>query len=161
MILTPLFIIFFLLVFVLVWLFTNTIDKRKWVSLLISLVLTPIVYFYVFYPVINIFCSYHHQKHFETEAWKEKPALRYEMSQEILDENLFLSKNKKEIEALLGKSEWFSWDDSIKAESSDKWNYNLGFKPGAFNKMQECIELRFKNNAVESIKQYQLEKTFE
>ncbi|TGV01651.1 hypothetical protein [Flavivirga rizhaonensis] len=161
MILTPLFITFLVLVFVLVWLFANTIDKRKWVSLLISLLLTPVVYFYVFYPLLNIFSSYHHQKYFNTEAWKDKPELRYEMSQEILDKSLFLGKSKKEVETLLGKSEWYGWNDSLKRESTNKWNYNLGFKPGAFNNMQECIELDFINNTVVGIRQYQLEKTFE
>ncbi|MDD7887794.1 hypothetical protein [Flavivirga sp. 57AJ16] len=161
MILTPLFVVFLVLVFALVWLFAMTIDKRKWVRLLISLVLTPLAYFYVFYPLLNIFSSYHHQKHFNVEAWKDKPALRYEMSQEILDKKLFLSKNKKDIETLLGKSEWFGWNDSLKTTSSNKWNYNLGFKPGAFNNRQECIEIIFNNNIVESVKQYQLKKTFE
>ncbi|WP_303315634.1 hypothetical protein Q4Q34_14610 [Flavivirga abyssicola] len=161
MILTPLFIIFLILVFVLVWLFANTIDKRKWVSLLISLLLTPVVYFYVFYPLLNIFSSYHHQKYFNTEAWKDKPELRYEMSQEILDKSLFLHKSKKEVETLLGKSEWYGWNDSLKRESANKWNYNLGFKPGAFNNKQECMELDFKNDTVVGIRQYQLKKTFE
>ncbi len=161
MIITPLFVVFLVLVFALVWLFASTIDKRKWVSLLISLAFTPVVYFYIFYPILNIFSSYHHQKHFNVEDWKDKPALRYEMSKEILDKNLFLSKSKKEVETVLGKSEWYGWDDNIKANSSEKWNYNLGFKPGAFNNKQECIELIFNNNTVESVKQYQLEKTFE
>ncbi|MGZ0016610.1 hypothetical protein [Yeosuana sp. AK3] len=161
MIITPVFIILISIVFILVWLFANTIDKRKWVSLLISIVLTPIVYFYVFYPFINIFVSYHHEKHFDTEAWTSKPALRYEMSNEIVSDSLFIGKNKEEIKTLLGKSEWFGWDDSIKANSPEKWNYNLGFKPGAFNMMQECIELEFKDNKVIQVKQYQLEKTFE
>lgn len=161
MILTPLFIVFLVLVFVLVWLFTNTIDKCKWLSFLISLVLTPIVYFYIFYPLLNIFSSYHHQKHFDTEAWKDYPALRYEMSQEIIDDSLFIGKNKKAVESLLGSSEWYGWDDALKANSPDKWNYNLGFKPGALNMSQECVELVFKNNTVVSVKQYQLEKTFE
>jgi len=58
-----------------------------------------------------------------------------------------------------GKAEWYGWDDAIKANSKDKWNYNLGFKPGAFNNMQECLEFIFNNNTVESVKQYQLEKT--
>ena len=38
---------------------------------------------------------------------------------------------------------------------------SAGFKPGAFNDMQECLELQFINNTVESIKPYQLEKEFE
>jgi hypothetical protein len=161
MIITPVFIILFVIVFILVWIFSNTIDKRKWITFLTSIVLTPIVYFYVFYPFINIFSSYHHQKHFDAEAWKAKPALRYEMSDEMIRDSLFFGKNKNEVKSMLGTSEWYGWDDSIKANSPEKWNYNLGFKPGAFNMMQECIELEFKNNTVTHVYQYQLEKTFE
>lgn len=161
MIVTPLFVVFIILVFVLTWLFANTIDKRKWVSLLISIIATPIVYFFVFYPFINIFFSYHHQKHFDSEAWKEKPALRYEMSTEVVNQNLFVGKTKAEVKQVLGSSEWYGWDDSLKANSPDKWNYNLGFKPGAFNMTQECLELVFKDNRVEHISQYQMEKNFD
>ncbi|MFV0564826.1 MAG: hypothetical protein ACK5NB_03230 [Flavobacteriaceae bacterium] len=161
MIYTPTFIILLIAVFILVWLFANTIDKRKWLSLLISLALTPIVYFYVLYPLINIFSSYHHQKYFEEDAWKTKPALRYEMSSEIINSQQFINNTKNEVETALGKPEWFGWDDSIKANSNDKWNYNLGFKPGAFNMNQECLELIFNNNKVTEIRQYQLEKKFE
>ncbi|MGK0253476.1 MAG: type IV secretory pathway VirB6-like protein [Mariniflexile sp.] len=161
MIFTPLFVIFLIVVFVLVWLFANTIDKRKWLSFLISLALTPIVYFYMFYPLINIFSSYHHQKHFDAAAWEDKPAYRYEMSDEITSEKLFIGTTKKEVQSILGTSEWYSWDDSIKANTPEKWNYNLGYKPGAFNLTQECLELEFKNNKVASIKQYQLETEFE
>ena len=161
MIYTPVFIVLLIIVFVLVWLFTNTIDKRKWLSFLISLVLTPIVYYYVLYPLINIFSSYHHQKHFDNETWVSKPALRYEMSDEIVNKHLFIGKTKTEIETLLGKPEWFGWDDTLKANSKNKWNYNLGFKPGALNMNQECLEFVFENNKVINATQYQLEKKFE
>ena len=161
MILTPFLVISLIIVFILVWAFTNTIDKRKWLSFLISIVLTPIVYFYVFYPLINIFSNYHHEKHFDAVAWIEKPSLRYEMSNEITQLQMFKGKTKTEIKAILGSSEWYGWDDSIKANSPNKWNYNLGYKPGAFNLTQECLELDFKDNKVESIKQYQLETKFE
>jgi hypothetical protein len=160
MIITPLFVIFLIVVFILVWLFANTIDKRKWVSLLISLVLTPLVYFFVFYPILNIFSSYHHEKYFDAEAWKQKPAFRYEMANHVKRE-ILTNKTKEDVESLLGKPEWFGWNDSIKANSPELWNYNLGFKPGALNDMQECVEIEFKNNVVTTIKQYQLEKTFE
>lgn len=161
MIITPTFIVLILIVFVLVWLFLNTIDKRKWLTFIIGLIVTPVIYFFVFYPMLNIFSSYHHEKYFNAEAWKENPELRFEMVTNMISDSLFLGKQKQEITESLGKAEWYGWDDSLKANSQDKWNYNLGFKPGAFNTMQECIELNFKNNSVQSIRTYQLEKTFE
>lgn len=161
MIITTTFVILLAIVFVIVWLFINTIDKRKWLTILISLILAPLVYFYLFYPMLNIFSSYHHEKHFETQAWKEKPTLRFEMVNEIINDSIFIGKSKTETQTLLGTSEWYGWDEKTKANSPEKWNYNLGFKPGAFNNMQECIELQFSNNTVKSIRQYQLEKTFE
>ncbi|MGC6432503.1 MAG: hypothetical protein ACON5F_15775 [Jejuia sp.] len=161
MIFTPKFIIVIVITFVITWVFANTIDKRKWVSFLISLVATPILYFYVLYPLINIFFSFHHQKYFDAEAWSDKPALRYEMSDNIIDKDLFIGKSKENVETILGVSEWYSWDDSLKANSPEMWNYNLGFKPGAFNMTQECLEIVFKNNKAVSIKQYQMEKEFD
>lgn len=161
MILTPLFVVFLVAVFLVVWLFINTIDKRKWLTIIVSLVLTPIVYFYLFYPMLNIFSSYHHEKYFDAEAWEEKPALRYEMAKQMITDSLLIGKNENDIETLLGKPEWFGWDENLKANSQEKWNYNMGFVPGAFNDMQECLELQFKNNTVISVRPYQLEKTFE
>jgi hypothetical protein len=161
MIITPIFIVSISLVFILVWLFVKTIDKRKWLTLLVSLALTPIAYFYVVYPMINIFSSYHHEKYFNVEAWEENPELRFEMQNHIVKDSLLIGKQKDDVKLLLGEAEWYGWDDSIKANSQDKWNYNLGFKPGAFNKNQECIELIFENNIVAALRTYQLEKTFD
>ncbi|UKM63737.1 hypothetical protein GSB9_00283 [Flavobacteriaceae bacterium GSB9] len=161
MIITTTFIILMIIVFILVWLFINTIDKRKWLTFLVSLALAPIVYFYVFYPLLNIFSSYHHKKHFNAEAWKESPGLRYEMSDNILNDSVFIGKTKTEIAQFLGKSEWYGWDDTLKTNTPNKWNYNLGLKPGAFNNKQECIEIQFEKNKVKTVSQYQLERSFE
>ncbi|WP_223550854.1 hypothetical protein [Aestuariivivens sp. NBU2969] len=161
MILTPAFIILISLIFILVGLFAKSIDKRKWVVLLITIAATPVVYFYIFYPFINIFTSFHHKKYFNADAWEAKPALRYEMSENIIHSNLLEGKSKKDVEYLLGKSNWYSWDDSLKMNSPDKWNYNLGMKPGAFNRNKECLEIEFKNNLVKRVTQYQFEETFE
>lgn len=159
MILTIPFILFFLLVFFLLWKFVKTIDERKWLTFIVSVLFTPLLYFYLFYPLLNIFSSYHHQKHFDTVAWKEVPELRFEMSNQIVDTQLFKDKTKSEVQNSLGTSEWFGWDENIKENSPEKWNYNLGFKPGAFNTQQECLELVFKNGIVVKSTQYQMEKT--
>ena len=161
MVVTPLVVIFNLIIFVLVFLFVKTIDKRKWLSVLVSLVLTPLVYFYVFYPILNIFSSYHHQKYFNSEVWIEKPGLRFEMTENILKSDTLIGKTKPEIEKLLGTYEWLSWNDTIKNHDENLWNYALGLKPGALNNKKECMTIVFKDDKVSDIETYNEEITFD
>lgn len=161
MVITPLVVIFNLTIFVLVFLFVKTIDKRKWLSVLVSLVLTPLVYFYVFYPILNIFSSYHHQKYFNSEVWIEKPGLRFEMTENILKSDTLIGKTKPEIEKLLGTYEWLSWNDTIKNHDENLWNYALGLKPGALNNKKECMTIVFKDDKVSDIETYNEEITFD
>lgn len=161
MIITPLLIVFLVVVFILLFLFFNTVDKRKWLTVLISLVLTPLVYFYMFYPFLNIISNYHHQKHFDSEAWVQQPALRYEMIDYTITSDTLIGTSKTKIEALLGKHEWLSWDDTKKAHDINKWNYGLGIEPGAFNDKKACIEITFKDNKVSALKPYNQTITFE
>lgn len=161
MIITPWLVIFMLIVFVLVFLFVNTIDKRKWLTFIISLVLTPLIYFYMFYPFINIISSYHHQKYFDAENWKEKPALRYEMIDHTIETDQFIGKSKQDIVGLLGTYEWLSWNDSLKAHNDNKWNYGLGIEPGAFNDYKECLEISFIENKVIALRTYEEEVTYD
>ncbi len=155
MIITPFLVIFMVVVFVLLFLFLNTVDKRKWLSALISLVLTPFVYFFMFYPFINILSSYHHQKYFDNEAWTEKPNLRYEMIDSTIESDMLIGFTKSEIESSLGKHEWLSWNDAKKMHDPNKWNYALGIEPGAFNDKKECLEITFKNDKVIALRPYQ------
>jgi len=155
MIITASLVVIMLVLFVLVFLFVRTIDKRKWLTVLVSLVITPLIYFYLLYPMINIFTNYHHQKYFSSELWMENPALRYELSDNMINSGVLKGKSKTEVKNLLGKPEWLSWNDSLKAHNKDKWNYALGLEPGAFNEQKECIELSFKNEKLTKIEQYQ------
>jgi len=161
MIITPLLILFFIVVFILLFLFLNTVDKRKWLTILISLVLTPFAYFYIVYPFINIISSYHHQKYFDDNAWKEQPALRYEMIDNTIASKTLIGKSKSEIETLLGKAEWLSWDDAKKAHDTNKWNYGLGIEPGAFTDEKSNVEIVFENELVTELKTYTEPITFE
>ena len=161
MVVTPLLILFLVVVFVLLFLFLNTVDKRKWLSALISLVLTPFVYFFMFYPFLNIMSSYHHQKYFDSEAWTEKPALRYEMIDQTIESDTLIGASKEKITTLLGKREWFSWDDAKKVHDTNKWNYGLGIEPGAFNDKKECIEIIFKNDIVIALRTYEEDIIYE
>jgi len=161
MITTPLLVIFMVAVFLLLFLFFNTVDKRKWLTTLISLVLTPFVYYFMFYPFLNIISSYHHQKYFDSEAWTENPAYRYEMIDHTITSDTLIGASKERIIKLLGNHEWLSWDDSLKVHAEDKWNYSLGIEPGAFNNNKECIEITFEKDKVVALKTFQEEITFE
>lgn len=161
MIITPTLVVLMLVVFLLLFLFLNTVDKRKWLTMLISLVLTPFAFFYLVYPFINIVSDYHHQKYFDAEVWNTKPNLRYEMIENIVETDTLIDKSKYEVETLLGKAEWLSWDDAIKTYNVSKWNYNLGIKPGAFTNDQTNVEISFKNNIVSSLKIYTEPLTFD
>lgn len=154
MIITPLLVVFMCIVFILVFLFINTIDKRKWLSILVSIALTPVVYFYMFYPMLNIFSNYHHQKHFNSESWIENPSLRYEMEDAMLNTQMLIGKSKAEVLVLLGTQEWLNWSDTLKNHDTNKWNYALGTEPGAFNTMKSCIEITFEADKVSAIKPY-------
>lgn len=160
MIITPLLILFLIVVFVLLFLFLSSVDKRKWLSVLISLVLTPFVYFFMFYPFLNIISSYHHQKYFDSETWIEKPALRYEMIDSTIESDTLIGASKEKITTLLGKEEWLSWNDTKKAHDTNKWNYGLGIEPGAFTDKKECVEITFQNNKAIALRTYEEDITY-
>lgn len=161
MIVTPLLVVFLIVVFILLFLFLNTVDKRKWLSAIISLALTPFVFFFMFYPFLNIISNYHHQKYFDSNAWTENPSLRYEMIDSTIESDTLIDASKAKITTLLGKGEWLSWDDAKKAHDTNKWNYGLGIEPGAFNDKKECLEITFQNNKVVAVTTYQEVITYE
>ena len=157
---TPWLVINFIIVFVLLYLFLKTIDKRKWLVFIIAGVLTPIVYFYLFYPFVNIFSAYHHQKYFNSEKWIEEPALRYEMIDNMVASDTLIGFNKNEVENQLGKAEWLSWNDSLKAHDDNHWNYGMGIEPGAFNDNKESVEVIFAEDKVIELRPFQEKITF-
>jgi hypothetical protein len=161
MVITLPLILFLLLNFVLIYLFLKTVDKRKWLVFLISLVLTPVVYFYVFYPFLNIISSYHHQKYFNSEEWKANPALRYEMIDQMMVSEELKGISLKEADSLFGRAEWYTWDDTLKQHDSPKWNYGLGIEPGAFNRFKSNAQISFENGILSDISNYSEEINYE
>lgn len=155
MIITPLFVLFLVIVFTLILLFMNTIDKRKWITIPLSIVITPFVYFYAFYPMLNIFSSYHHEKYFNTKVWLSNPGFRYEMFDNVMETDTLMGKSKETVTELLGTYEWLSWDDANNGHDENKWNYGLGVLPGAFNSKSEAVEIVFENNKVSQLNHYQ------
>ena len=161
MIITVPLVILMCLVFVLLFLFIKTIDRRKWLTILVSLALTPIVYFYVMYPMINIFSNYHHQKYFSSELWKEAPTLRYELSDNMIASEILIGMSKSDVVSQLGPHEWLSWDTEKKDHDPDRWNYGMGIEPGALNTEKECVEILFKDGKVVEVKPFKETITFD
>lgn len=157
MIITPIFVIFLIIVFVLVFLFVNTIDDRKWITIPLSLILTPFIYFYAFYPLINIFSNYHHQKYFNSKTWHKQPSFRYEMYDNIQETDTLIGLSKSTIIELLGTYEWLTWDDAKDDYDQNSWNYGIGIHPGAFNTKSEAIQIIFENDKVSKVNTFQLE----
>lgn len=154
MILSITLVVFLLIVFVLVFLFVNTIDKRKWLTFIISVIATPFIYFYGFYPMVNIFSSYHHEKYFDSSSWKGSSDLRYEMSDDLVASKELIGRTKEDVRMLLGTYEWLSWNDAIHDKDPNYWNYGLGIEPGAMNDMKDNMLITFKNNRVAKVELY-------
>jgi hypothetical protein len=149
---TPTLVISCVIIFVLLHLFINTIDdSKKWLNTILALLITPIMYFYIWYPISTIFLPYHHNKHFDSETWIEKPGLRYEMIDNMIKTNFLEGKSKEEIGELLGNVEWLSWNTEINDFDTNVWNYGLGLIPGAFQDTKEDVEISFKNNKVTKV----------
>ncbi len=151
LLLTPTLIISCIFIAVLCYLFLNTIDDKKWLSAIIAVLLTPLVYFYIWYPLSTVFLPYHHQKEFNAENWDTKPGLRYEMIDHLITTGFLIDKNHQEIKKILGNPQWLTWDEATKNFNPNKWNYGLGLIPGAFSDTKEDVEITFKNNKVSNV----------
>lgn len=157
MIITPLLIVFLIIVFTLTLLFVNTIDPRKWITIPLSLLLTPFLYFYAFYPMINIFSTYHHQKYFDSEVWHDNPSFRYEMYDNMQETDTLIGESKASIKQLLGAHEWLSWDEAKNGYDDNRWNYGIGILPGAFTSKSEALELVFENDTVSKVNSFKID----
>jgi len=159
---TPTLIISCIIIVVVLYLFLNTIDNnKKWLNMLLAIIITPLMYFYIWYPISTIFLPYHHHKQFESKAWNEKPGLRYEMIDQMINDNFLIGKSKEEVSNLLGKVQWLSWNKTTNDFDPNVWNYGLGLIPGAFKNIKEDVEITFKNDKVSLIKLSQSEYSFE
>lgn len=152
LIITPILIISCIIIAVLCYLFLNTIEeKRKWLNAILALIFTPIVYFFIWYPLSTIFLPYHHQKQFDSEAWKTEPGLRYEMIDHMIETDFLIGKDQKEVQQILGNVQWLSWDYTNNNFDANAWNYGLGLIPGAFTKTKEDVEIIFTKDIVQKV----------
>lgn len=135
------------------WLIGKFIKKRNFkiiVSLITTLILTPIVFnisIPLFFSVL--FYEYHPESKFDTIEWTENRSERHEMRKDLIESGILLGKTKSEIIKILGKPEN---NINIENDTLRNWDYYLGSEGHGMGWKFHYLSLSFKNNIVQNAK---------
>jgi hypothetical protein len=127
------------------WNFGNE-KNRKYLAIIPSVVLSPIVYIGVIYLWI-FSISYYPTNDFDKQTWESNPEERYKMSEDIIESKMLIGKTKQEIVELLG-NDFYSYSENHIA-------YGLGFIPGLFNIDPDVLDIYFENGKVTKVGQHE------
>ncbi|MDC6362395.1 MULTISPECIES: hypothetical protein [Flavobacteriaceae] len=120
-------------------------ENRKFIAILPTLILSPIVYIGLI-AIWIISISYYPNKDFERSKWKLNVEERYEMSSDIIESNILIGKTKEEITELLGPDFYSHGENHI--------SYELGHVPGLFNIDPDYLDIYFENGVVNKVQQH-------
>ena len=142
-------IIGIILFFVFKWIIGKFIFKKNLniiLSLLSTLILTPIVYYFLIISFFSIlFYEYHPESKFDSIKWSENRNDRHEMRKDIIESGILLGKTKTELVELLGKP---NNNFKISNDTLQNWIYNLGNEGHGFGWKFHNLNLYFKNGEV-------------
>ncbi len=127
------------------WNFGNE-KNRKYLAIIPSVVLSPIVYIGLIYLWI-FSISYYPTNDFDKQTWKSNPEERYKMSEDIIESKILIGKTKQEIVELLG-NDFYSYSENHIA-------YGVGFVPGLFNIDPDVLDIYFENGKVTKVGQHE------
>ena len=127
------------------WNFGNE-KNRKYLAIIPSIVLSPIVYIGLIYLWI-FSISYYPTNDFDKQTWESNPEERYKMSEDIIESKMLIGKTKQEIVELLG-NDFYSYSENHIA-------YRLGFVPGLFNIDPDVLDIYFENGKVTKVGQHE------
>ena len=127
------------------WNFGNE-KNRKYLAIIPSVVLSPIVYIGLIYLWI-FSISYYPTNDFDKQTWESNPEERYKMSEDIIESKMLIGKTKQEIVELLG-NDFYSYSENHIA-------YGLGFVPGLFNIDPDVLDIYFENGKVTKVGQHE------
>ena len=127
------------------WNFGNE-KNRKYLAIIPSVVLSPIVYIGLIYLWI-FSISYYPTNDFDKQTWKSNPEERYKMSEDIIESEILIGKTKQEIVELLG-NDFYSYSENHIA-------YGVGFVPGLFNIDPDVLDIYFENEKVTKVGQHE------
>ena len=127
------------------WNFGNE-KNRKYLAIIPSIVLSPIVYIGLIYLWI-FSISYYPTNDFDKQTWESNPEERYKMSEDIIESKMLIGKTKQEIVELLG-NDFYSYSENHIA-------YGVGFVPGLFNIDPDVLDIYFENGKVTKVGQHE------
>ena len=127
--------------------FIKTDDSlRRLITWTGTIILTPLIYVGLI-VVFVFYVSYYPTKEFNETGWRTEKEKRYEMTKDIIDNDLLIGKTKEEIVKTLG-DDYFKYNE-------DHWGYEVGFVPGLFNIDPDVLDILFKDDKVESVGQHE------
>jgi hypothetical protein len=123
----------------------GTKSNRKFLALIPSLILSPILYFGLI--IIWIFSmSYYPTNDFNKNEWNSNIEERYKMSEDIIESEILIGKTRDEVIELLG--------NNFSTNNKSRLSYKLEFIPGLFNIDPDYLDIRFENGVVINVIQY-------
>lgn len=124
----------------------GTEKNRKFLALIPTVILTPVVYAGII--MIWIFSiSYYSTSDFDQSEWNSNIGERYEMSEDIIKSKMLIGKTQEEVIQILGTDFY--------PNNKNRIIYELGHVPGLFNIDPDYLEIKFKNGKVISVQQYE------
>jgi hypothetical protein len=130
------------------WLFKKFIsdDKsRKVATLTATIFFTPLIYLAtVMLWIMNM--EYYPAADFDKQKWQKEIEKRYELTDDLIDNEVLIGKTMQQVQKLLG--------DDYQESGKDRWSYYLGTKLGLFGIDPDYLDIDFKNGRVVHVAQH-------
>jgi hypothetical protein len=130
------------------WLYRKYIPdgrKRKFLIWLSTIILSPIIYVSIAF-LFFFYLSYYPNRTFEKSRWDLYPDERYELTRDLIKSRLLIGKSRPEVRKLLG-------ENAALLDSTNEWDFDLGYKPEIGNIDPSVLVVIFKNNHVVRVEQ--------
>lgn len=123
---------------------TDNKSVRKVLTWVSTICLTPLLYILLIFLLISI-TGYYPKRDFDKDKWSVDKETRYEMSNDIINNNLLIDKTKDDVINILG--------DEENCFNDDIWCYYLGFVPRLLSIDPDVLEIKFKDGKVVEVTQ--------
>ena len=136
--------------FVLRWILKRFIKDRKtrnWTSIIGTIIIAPILYVGLGSAFIS-YLFYVPQYDFDRQKWFADKHTRFEMRDDIVENEILIGKSKSEIIDFIGNPEF--------GDSTKIWTYDLGISTAGFGWQFNNLELTFKNEKVKEVKKIEI-----